>query len=88
MCIRDRIKNILDKQIPGGFETPQVISRLKVVHMQTQKAKYFSRHYKNDSLIPYLQNLYENYNALINRMIILKQETSTVVSDSATWTKN
>lgn len=88
LALSTRIKNILDKQIPGDFETPQVRSRLKVVYMQTQKAKYFTRHYKNDSLIPSLQNLYENYNALINRMIILKQETSTVVSDSATRAKN
>lgn len=88
LALSTRIKNILDKQIPGGFETPQIRSRLKVVYMQTQKAKYFTRYYKNDSLIPSLQNLYENYNALINRMIILKQETSTVVSDSATRAKN
>jgi len=88
LALSSRVKNILDKPIPGGFETPQIRSRLKVVHMQTQKASYFTRHYKNDSLIPTLQNLYGNYNALIDRMIVLKQETSTVVSDSATLSKN
>ncbi len=88
LALSSRIKNILDKPIPGGFETPQVRSRLKVVYMQSQKANYFTRHYKNDSLVPALQNLYKNYNALIDRMIIFKQETATVVSDSATVPKN
>lgn len=88
LALSSRIKTILDKPIPGGFETPQVRSRFKVIYMQTQKANYFTRHYKKDSLVPALQNLYENYNALIDRMLVYKQETATVVSDSTAIPNN
>ena len=50
LALSSRIKNLLSKQLPGGFDTPQIRSRMKVVQMQTQKVKYFTRHYKKDSL--------------------------------------
>ena len=51
--------------------------------MQTQKARYFTKHYKEDSLIPSLKTLYGHYNALLlERMQVLKQEESTVVSQT------
>tara|TARA_Y100001958_G_C21202513_1_gene528991 strand:+ start:53 stop:565 length:513 start_codon:yes stop_codon:yes gene_type:complete len=74
LALSSRIKNLLSKQMPGGFETPQIRSRMKVVQMQTQKVKYFTRYYKKDSLIPSLKNLYEQYNSVIDRMLTLREE--------------
>ncbi|MFL2604027.1 MAG: hypothetical protein ACJ0PP_03715 [Flavobacteriaceae bacterium] len=77
LALSSRIKNLLSKQMPGGFDTPQIRSRMKVVQMQTQKVKYFTRYYKNDSLIPSLKNLYKQYNSVIDRMLTLKEEETT-----------
>lgn len=78
--ISARVKKLVSNSLPGGFEAPQIRSRLKVVQMQTQKSRYFTKYYKEDSLVPSLKKLYENYNALLERMQVLKQEESTVVS--------
>jgi len=80
--ITSRLKELLSKPLPKDFEVPQIKSRLKVVQMQAQKSRYFTRHYKQDSLVPSLLLLYDHYNALIQRMIVLKQEESTVVSNT------
>ena len=77
LALSNRIKNLLSKQMPGGFDTPQIRSRMKVVQMQTQKVKYFTRYYKKDSLIPSLKDLYKQYNSVIDRMLTLKQEETT-----------
>jgi hypothetical protein len=76
------LKDLISGNLPEEFETPQIRSRLKVVKMQSQKSRYFTRHYKKDSLIPSLKALYGHYNALISRMIILKQEQSAVISNT------
>jgi regulator of replication initiation timing len=78
------LKDLISENLPEEFETPQLRSRLKVVQMQTQKARYFTRHYKKDSLIPSLKDLYGHYNAFVNRMIVFKQEQTTVISNSLT----
>jgi regulator of replication initiation timing len=78
------LKDLISGNLPEEFETPQLRSRLKVVQMQTQKARYFTRHYKKDSLIPSLKDLYGHYNAFVNRMIVFKQEQTTVISNSLT----
>ena len=76
------LKDLISGNLPEEFETPQIRSRLKVVKMQSQKSRYFTRHYKKDSLIPSLKALYGHYNALIYRMIILKQEQTAVISNT------
>ena len=76
LALSSRIKNLLSKQMPEGFDTPQIRSRMKVVQMQTQKVKYFTRYYKKDSLIPSLKNLYKQYNSVIDRMLTLREEES------------
>jgi hypothetical protein len=50
--------------------------------MQAQKSRYFTKHYTKDSLIPSLKALYSHYNAFLSRMQILKEEESTVVSQT------
>lgn len=75
------LKDLISGNLPEEFETPQIRSRLKVVQMQAQKARYFTRHYKKDSLTPSLKDLYGHYNAFVNRMIVLKQEQTAVISN-------
>jgi len=44
--------------------------------MQSQKSYYFSKHFKNDSLIPSLKKLYKSYNAVISRMYDFEDESN------------
>ena len=76
LALSGRIKNLLSKPLPGGFDTPQIRSRMKVVQMQSQKVKYFTKYFKKDSLIPSLKYLYKQYNSMIDRMLSLKEEES------------
>ena len=45
------LNELVSDNLPDQFEIPQIRSRLKVVQMQAQKSRYFTRHYKKDSLI-------------------------------------
>lgn len=72
------LKKLLSKKLPEEFEKPQIRSRLKVVHMQSQKSYYFTKHFKKDSLIPSLNKLYESYNAVISRMYNFEEESSEI----------
>ena len=68
------LKNLLSKKLPEKFEKPQIRSRLKVVFMQSQKSYYFTKHFKEDSLISSLEDLYKSYNSMISRMNNLEDE--------------
>ena len=68
------LKNLLSKKLPEKFEKPQIRSRLKVVFMQSQKSYYFTKHFKEDSLISSLEELYKSYNSMISRMNNLEDE--------------
>ena len=70
------LKKLLSKKLPKKFEKPQIRSRLKVVHMRSQKSHYFTKHLKKDSLIPSLEKLYESYNAVISRMYSFEDESN------------
>ena len=72
------LKKLLSKKLPEEFEKPQIRSRLKVVHMQSQKSYYFTKHFKKDSLIPSLNKLYESYNAVISRMYNFEEESGEI----------
>ena len=80
LALSARLKNFTKKKFPEKLEVPQIRSRLKVVQMQADKSRYFSMHYKKDSLVPSLEKLYEAYNALLSRMLTLKDETVAVSS--------
>ena len=58
------LNELIADNLPDQFEIPQIRSRLKVVQMQAQKSRYFTRHYKKDSLIPSIKFLYNYYNQL------------------------
>jgi hypothetical protein len=82
LALTTRVKNISKKQFPGSLEVPQLRSRLKVMEMQVLKSRYFTRHYKKDSLIPSIEKVYEAYNAFISRMLSLKEESTAVSSET------
>ena len=42
--------------------------------MQSQKSYYFTKHFKEDSLISSLEDLYKSYNSMISRMNNLEDE--------------
>lgn len=60
--------------IPEVFDTPQIKSRIKLVQMQTMKSIYFTAHYTKDSLNNSLDQLYQFYNVLLDRMLSLTAE--------------
>jgi len=74
IALSSHIKKLRSGPLPSELEIPQIKSRLKVVEMQVQKARYFTQHYKADSLIPSLSLLYQYYNGFILRMVALQNE--------------
>ena len=78
LSLSGRLKEVSKKTLPGTLEVPQIRSRLKVVEMQAQKSRYFTQYYREDSLIPSLNKLYESYNALVSRMTTLDAENAAV----------
>ena len=74
ISLSSNIKKLRSGPLPRELEIPQIKSRLKVVEMQVQKARYFTQHYKADSLIPSLSLLYQYYNGFILRMVALQNE--------------
>ena len=74
IALSSHIKKLRSGPLPKELEIPQIKSRLKVVEMQVQKARYFTQHYKADSLIPSLSLLYQYYNGFILRMVALQNE--------------
>jgi len=78
LALSGRLKEVSKKTLPGTLEVPQIRSRLKVVEMQAQKSRYFTKYYREDSLILSLNKLYESYNALVSRMTTLGAENAAV----------
>ena len=74
IALSSRIKELRSGSLPRKLEVPQIKSRLKVVEMQVQKARYFTKHYKKDSLIPSLVLLYEYFNGFVSRMESIEKE--------------
>ena len=84
LALSGRLKEVSKKTLPGTLEVPQIRSRLKVVEMQAQKSRYFTKYYREDSLIPSLNKLYESYNALVSRMTTLDAENAAVSQKNIT----
>ena len=82
LALSSRLKKLTDKKLPDNLAVPQIKSRLKVVQMEVMKSRYFTQHYREDSLIPSVERIYKYYNAFVSRMLTLKSETSIVALDS------
>ena len=76
------LNELVSDNLPDQLEIPQIRSRFKVVQMQAQKSRYFTKHYKKDSLIPSIKFLYSYYNSFVSRMITIKQEETAVVTNT------
>tara|TARA_B100001250_G_scaffold175497_1_gene150920 strand:- start:139 stop:558 length:420 start_codon:yes stop_codon:yes gene_type:complete len=68
------IEKLENSEFPEIFNKPQILSRLKLLRMQTLKTKYFTVYYTKDSIKPALNELYSYYNSLIERMITISKE--------------
>ena len=68
------IEKLEKSEFPEIFDNPQILSRLKLLRMQSLKAKYFTEFYTKDSIKPALNELYSYYNSLIERMITITKE--------------
>ena len=88
IALSTRVKNSRSDPLPRKVELPQIKSRLKVLEMQVQKARYFTQHYKADSLVPALDLLYEYYNAFVVRMTALENENQEFISEGVPETKD
>ena len=78
IALTTRVKRLRTGSIPRKLNTPQITSRLKVVEMQIMKARYFTKYYKQDSLLPAVELVYEYYNDFVKRMVSLQEETQSL----------
>ena len=68
------IEKLEKSEFPEIFDNPQILSRLKLLRMQSLKVKYFTKFYTKDSIKPSLNELYSYYNSLVERMITITKE--------------
>ena len=64
-----KIEKLEQSDFPVLFDKPQVLSRLKLIRMQALKSRYFTKNYTKDSLEIALNELYQYYNSLIDRIL-------------------
>lgn len=88
LALSSRVKKMRSGALPKKLDVPQLKSRLKVVEMQVQKARYFTQHYKKDSLLPALSLLYTYYNSFVSRMSSLQNEDQDFDTGVATTTSD
>lgn len=74
-------KTFYKTKFPPKFEIYPVRSRLKVVLMQIQKAKFYASIQRLDRLEPALDTMYIQYNSFLNRIIDLGDELSLEVAE-------
>lgn len=67
-------------QFPEIFDIYPVRSRLKVVQMQAQKAKFYAATEQYNKLNGALDTLYQHYNSFLNRILSMADETSLEVT--------
>ena len=68
------IEKLEQSDFPVLFDKPQVLSRLKLIRMQALKSRYFTKNYTKDSLEIALNELYQYYNSLIDRILSISEE--------------
>ncbi len=86
--ILDKTIQLQKSPIPKVFDTPQIKSRMKLVQMQTMKSIYFTAHYTKDSLNNSLDQLYQFYNVLLDRMLSLTAEEDIFSSSNSDDTQD
>ena len=66
--------NLLKNSFPEKFDKLPIYSRVKVVQTQIIKCHYYASNKQNQQLNQALDQLYSEYNILINRMISMAEE--------------
>tara|TARA_B100000287_G_scaffold433655_1_gene495897 strand:- start:847 stop:1362 length:516 start_codon:yes stop_codon:yes gene_type:complete len=72
--LEKKIQELLDSSIPEKFNSPTILSRIKVIQMQVMKCKFYSENQENNKLGPALSEMYRYYNSLLQRMISFVEE--------------
>ena len=72
-------QKLLKSSKPEIFDNPPIISRIKVIHMQVMKCKFYSKNQQSKKLEESLKELYEYYNFLLNRMISNVEEGKVIL---------
>ena len=77
-----KITNILlQSSFPPVFNKPHIYGRVKVVHSQIIKSHYYASKNDNKNLNHALDNLYLEYNILLNRMISIAEQDEVFLND-------
>ncbi len=74
--LEKKIEELLSSSIPKKFNSPPIISRIKLIQMQVMKCRFYSENQQNNKLEPALNEMYKYYNSLLKRMISLVEEES------------
>ena len=72
--LEKKIEELLSSSIPKNFDSPPIISRIKLIQMQVMKSKFYSENQENKKLELALNEMYKYYNALLKRMISFVEE--------------
>lgn len=71
-----RTRTFSRSDFPEKLDILPVRSRLKVVLMQTQKAKFYAKSQQQEALVSALDTLYMHYNSFLKRIISIGDEES------------
>ena len=74
--LEKKIEELLSSSMPEKFNSPPIISRIKLIQMQVMKCRFYSENQQNNKLEPALSEMYKYYNSLLKRMISLVEEES------------
>lgn len=71
-----------NSKFPEIFDIYPVRSRLKVVQMQAQKAKFYAATEQYEKLDGALDTLYRHYNSFLNRILSIAKETPLIAEEN------
>ena len=76
--LEKKIEELLSSSVPKNFDSPPIISRIKLIQMQVMKSKFYSENQENKKLELALNEMYKYYNALLKRMISFVEEEGAI----------
>ena len=76
--VEKKIETLLSSSIPKNFDSPPIVSMIKLIQMQVMKSKFYSENQENKKLELALNEMYKYYNALLKRMISFVEEEGAI----------
>jgi hypothetical protein len=76
--LEKKTEDLLKSSKPDDFNESPIISRIKVIHMQVMKCKFYSENKQSKKLEGALKELYQYYNILLRRMISYVEEEKVI----------